>query len=259
MLTATFLVILSVNLAISGGVPQFLISTGVGGGYPDTPTISPPTTEIIDLVDEEVSCSNLEDFPVEIFGAVGGNLGSASIICGGSSNDSSSMHESLKQCYKLLKNGGWEEFTTMISARRFAASIVRENTLHVFGGWGESSTEIIHQDGQIFQGTYMPMELGSHAIASLNSTTSIISGGDYDDYDINDLTWYYNHVSQQFKSGPPLIVGRMFHSSGTVIDQETKEKIVAVAGGFNEDSGYLDSTELLIDGEWRQGKSININ
>ena len=55
------------------------------------------------------------------------------------------------------------------------------------------------------------------------------------------------------------MVGRQFHSSGTVIDQETKEKIVAVAGGFNEDSGYLDSTELLIDGEWRQGKSININ
>ena len=55
------------------------------------------------------------------------------------------------------------------------------------------------------------------------------------------------------------MVGRTFHSSGTVIDQETKEKIVAVAGGFNEDSGYLDSTELLIDGEWQQGKSFNAN
>ena len=176
MLTATLIFILSVNLAISGGVPQFLISTGVGGGYPDTPPISPPTTEIIDLADEEVSCSNLEDFPVEIFGAVGANLGSVSIICGGGSDDAFA----LKQCYKLLKNGGWEEFTTMISGRRFAASIVRENTLHVFGGYVESSTEIIHQDGQIVQGTDMPMELGLHAIASVNSTTSIISGGDYD-------------------------------------------------------------------------------
>ena len=124
MLTATFLVILSVNLALSGGVPQFLISTGVRGGYPDTPPISPPTTEIIDLADEEVSCSNLEDFPVEIFGAVGANLGSVSIICGGGSDDGSSMHNALKQCYKLLKNGGWEEFTTMISGRRHSAHCI---------------------------------------------------------------------------------------------------------------------------------------
>ena len=116
MLTATFIAILSVNLAISGGVPQFLISTGVAGGYPDNPPISPPTTEIIDLADEEMSCSNLEDFPVEIFGAVGANLGSVSIICGGGSDDV----YALKQCYKLLKNGGWEEFTTMISGRRFS-------------------------------------------------------------------------------------------------------------------------------------------
>ena len=82
---------------------------------------------------------------------------------------------------------------------------------------------------------------------------------DYDYNAYNDLTWYYNHVTQQFQSGPPLVGGRTFHSSGTVIDQETKEKIVAVAGGFNEDSGYLDSTELLIDGEWRQGNSFNTN
>ena len=150
----------------------------------------------------------------------------------------------------------WTISTNWDHCGRFAASIVRENTLHIFGGWGENSTEIIHQDGQIGQGPDMPMALGLHAIASVNSTTSIISGGDHSH---NDLTWYYNHVTQQFQSGPPSVMGRQAHSSGTIIDQETKEKIVAVAGGLNEDSGYLDSTELLIDGEWRQGKSINAN
>ena len=100
MLTATFIVILTVNLATSGTVPQFLISTGVRGGFIPNPP-NTPTTEVIDLVDEEVSCSNLEDFPVEIFGAVGANLGSVSIICGGGSDDVFA----LKQCYKLLEGG----------------------------------------------------------------------------------------------------------------------------------------------------------
>ena len=46
---------------------------------------------------------------------------------------------------------------------------------------------------------------------------------------------------------------RVQHASGTVVDQETNENIVVVAGGYGTD--YLDSTELLISGEWQQGKN----
>ena len=157
-----------------------------------------------------------------------------------------------------LFSGQWEEFATMISGRKFAASIVQGNTLHVFGGRSLNTTEIIYEDGQIVQGPDMPIAVDQHAIASVNSTTSIISGGE--DYCCSNAhddspTWYYNHVTQQFQAGPSLIVGRKYHSSGTVIDQDTKEKIVAVAGGIHGEGEYLSSTELLIDGEWRDGKS----
>ena len=40
-------------------------------------------TEVIDLEDSNVVCEDLEDFPVDTYGAVGGNLASIPIICGG--------------------------------------------------------------------------------------------------------------------------------------------------------------------------------
>ena len=43
--------------------------------------------------------------------------------------------------------------------------------------------------------------------------------------------------------------GRRMHASGTVVDHETNENIVAVVGGSVD-----DSTELLLDGEWQEGK-----
>ena len=52
--------------------------------------------------------------------------------------------------------------------------------------------------------------------------------------------------------------GREEHTSGTVVDQETNENIVVVAGGYNN-GNVLDSTELLIDGEWQQGTNHEKN
>ena len=52
--------------------------------------------------------------------------------------------------------------------------------------------------------------------------------------------------------------GRGWHGSGTLVDKGTKESIVVVAGGFGND-GYLDTTELLIDGEWQEGKKSLTN
>ena len=66
------------------------------------------------------------------------------------------------------------------------------------------------------------------------------------------------HETQEFQPGPSMIKGRRSHGSGTIIDKETNENIVVVAGGsdgiYNNDQGnQLDSTELLINGEWQQG------
>ena len=75
-----------------------------------------------------------------------------------------------------------------------------------------------------------------------------------DTNDYSDKTWYFNHASQEFQPGPNLLQARRIHSSGTVTDQETKEKMVIIAGGSNS-TDFLDSTEMLLNGEWKTDKN----
>ena len=100
----------------------------------------------------------------------------------------------------------------------------------------------------------MPEALYLHAVAFVNETTSILTGGQIGNVR-SAKTWFFDHVSQQFQPGPSLITGRSGLASATIQDKVTKENIVAVVGGYN--SGDLDSTELLINGEseWQQGKN----
>ena len=48
---------------------------------------------------------------------------------------------------------------------------------------------------------------------------------------------------------------RYSHAAGIVTDEVTDEHFVAVTGGFGY-LRFLDSTEILQDGEWDQGKII---
>ena len=120
-----------------------------------------------------------------------------------------------------------------------------------------SSTEIITEQG-VSPGPEMPKRVYTHAIASVNETTSILTGGHSPGGGVMEKTWFFCHVSQQFQKGPSLITARRFHASGTIQDKVTMENIVAVFGGFKGTTpdAYLDSVELLINGEseWQQGK-----
>ena len=64
-------------------------------------------------------------------------------------------------------------------------------------------------------------------------------------------TWYYNHDTETFTSGPDLLEGRRTHGSALNVDKVTKAKIVVVTGGYN--GNRMDSTELLINGQWQTG------
>ena len=223
---------------------KILVSTG-------NPRSSATKTEIINLDNDNLTCQDLEDYPLEIHSGVGSNIGSFPAICGGYRYESGS---SLNQCHRLMA-GEWQQFATMNSRRYGAAGIVLGNSLMVFGGYEDpgsgrlQSTEIINEDGQVSQGPIMPISVYYHAIAAVNASTLIISGGRNQS---PDMTWYYNHVTQNFQPGPSLMKGRNEHTSGTVVDKETNENIVVVAGGYNN-GDVLDSTELLINGEWQQG------
>ena len=100
----------------------------------------------------------------------------------------------------------------------------------------------------------MPEAIQLHAIASVDETTSILTGGSTAS-GTSANTWLFSHVSNQFQAGPSLLTGRYGHASSTIQDRVTKENIVAVVGGWN--GGYLDTTELLFNGEstWQQGKN----
>ena len=101
----------------------------------------------------------------------------------------------------------------------------------------------------------MPEAVWQHAIASVNKTTSIITGGSTASGTIAK-TWLFSHVSNQFQAGPSLLTARHGHASTTIRDKVTMENIVAVIGGVIGGS-WLDTTELLFNGEstWQQGKN----
>ena len=202
-------------------------------------------TEVIGLEDSNVICEDLEDFPLEAAGAVGANLASTPIICGG------------EKCFKYMK-GGWQHFATMIERRDSAAEIVYNNALHIFGGQDNAkelqSSEIVKEDGSVTEGPHLPTQLWGHAIASINSTVSVMTGGGFIGFPSNQ-TWYFNHTSQEFQPGPNLLRSRYLHSSGSVTDQKTKEKMIIIAGGRSIGLVNLKSTEMLLNDEWKKGKT----
>ena len=222
---------------------KFMITTG-------DPQSSARKTEIVDVM-SGLTCSELADFPVGTENAVGANLDGTPVICGG--GDSSGYSE---KCYRL-KNGIWEEFASMKEKRRYAAAVMYNNKLHVFGGQSSDSSSklktsvIISVDGDVSDGPDLPTAVRFPAMTSINETVSILSGGCTNLNCFSAQTWYYNHDTESFTSGPDLLEGRLAHDSSTNVDKVTKAKIVVVAGGYN--GNRMDSTELLINGQWQTG------
>ena len=212
-------------------------------------------TEIIDIASGGVTCSDLENFPVGIDGGVGGNLQGTPVVCGGILGSSYTWSD---KCYKFTTTGGWQEFASMKDKRDLAAGIVYQKKLHVFGGDNDGSqlqsSEIISEDGGVIDGPDLPTTVFWHAITALNSTVSILSGGSTMANDASSQTWFYNHETGTFSSGPTLLEGRRLHASATIVDKVTKAKIPVVTGGEDSYWDALDSTELLIDGQWQTGK-----
>ena len=146
-----------------------MVTTGSPTSKPGT-----KTTEVVDVVTGE-TCADLADFPLQISSAVGGNLHGTPVVCGGGGPNGYSQ-----KCYKIT-NSGWQEFATMKEKRYIAAGVVHKNKLHVSGAAGAGvllqSTEIISIDGDVEYGPELPQAVLRHAITSINSSFSIMSGG----------------------------------------------------------------------------------
>ena len=201
-------------------------------------------TEVVDIVHGK-TCADLAYFPMKNYGAVTANLRGIPVVCGGNSS---------RTCYKFT-NGGWQEFASMNETRVHAAGIMFKNKLHVFGGSSDlglnlQTSEIISIDGDVEDGPELLKAVNSHAITSINSTVSLLSGGyTWANPYGSRLTCFFNHETQAFSYGPSLLKGRVLHGSATIVDKVTKAKIPIVTGG----QGAYDSTELLINGQWQSG------
>ena len=217
-----------------------MITTGLPSSSPFT-----NTTEVVDVVSGEI-CADLAEFPVTNEGALGANLDGTPVVCGPYN----------QKCYKF-KNGRWKKFASMKDKRESAAGIVYKKKLYVFGGRVGSNSlqtsEIISLNGGVEDGPELPESVFIHAITSgINSTVSILSGGRTSTVVYSPLTWFFNHETQAFSSGPSLLEGRNLHGSATIVDKVTNAKIPMVTGGFGN-VGYMSSTELLINGQWQKG------
>ena len=196
-----------------------------------------------------LTCSDLADFPAVIWGAVGANLDGTPVVCGGLSSGYTG------KCYRLT-NGVWEEFASMKKKRVYAAGVMYNKKLHVFGGTKDvklQTSETINVDGEVNYGPDLPTAVELHAMTTINDTVSLLSGGNTNANSASAKTWYYNHDTEIFTNGSDLLVGRKMHGSATNVDKVTKAKIAVVTGGATSGSVILDSTEMLINGKWQAG------
>ena len=99
----------------------------------------------------------------------------------------------------------------------------------------------------------MPIPIYYHALVTIDNTLSLLIGGRTTGADTALTTHYFDHQGHNWIQGPDLMQARRAHAAGIVIDQVTTEKLVIVTGG--EHNGIrLDSTEILINKQWNQGK-----
>ena len=214
-----------------------------------SPSSSARKTEVVDVVSGK-TCADLVDFPFYNDGAVGAIFHETPIVCGG--RYSLTYY---RKCYKFTTNAGWYQFTSMKEIRHHAAGIMHQNKFHVFGGTNGQrlqTSELISVNGGVEYGPELPEAVYLHAITSINSTVSILSGGITSNTPYSLLTWYFDHETNVFTSGPSLPEGRYSHGSATIVDKVTKAKIPTVTGGYGK-AGILDSTEMLIDGHLQSG------
>ena len=209
-------------------------------------------------------CNNWPDFPIDVGkGATGGLIGDTVIICGGYDGvwNIDTGGYSVSKCYSLTSEKA--TLVTHMSAGRFgAASIVfNDNTLWVTGGNNGNvpnpqylaSTEYVTMTGTMI-GPDLPMALYKHAMVAINSTFSMVIGGSYSN-GYSASTFFYDRIEEEWINGPSLMQERYFHAAGLVTDEVTDEHFVAVTGGHDWYVGNtFDSTEILQDGEWVQGK-----
>jgi hypothetical protein len=225
---------------VSGKV---LVTTG-------EPTSTSIKSEVIDLVDASNICQDLEDYPIQVSGAVGGLLNQVDpLVCGG--------YPDTNVCYVVNQPGQSSE---MLEERRYSASLTLNSThLWITGGYNYGNgylqtSEFVSIGQAAVKGPDLPYAVYGHCLVGVNSSTALLCGGSNSGGDLNECH-YMDLEDHSWSQGPSMMTKRRRHSCGIFKSAAHQGRnVVIAAGGFN--GAVLDSVEMLdpTTNTWIEGK-----
>ena len=110
----------------------FLAKLLVVSGWFETEHVM--NSEVIDLLDSDVTCQPWRDHPVGTLGAVGGLINNQLIICGGKPPNSG---VGTSFCYAMTPSSTYNSFNLTVASVYSAGVTLDEHTLLVTGGYGK--------------------------------------------------------------------------------------------------------------------------
>jgi hypothetical protein len=194
-------------------------------------------SEVIDLEDASNICQNLEDYPIGVYGSVGGFLNQGDpLVCGG--------YPATNVCHVVNEPGQSSE---MLEERYRSASLTLNSShLWITGGYNGNdflqTSEFVSIGQPSVQGPDLPYAVYRHCLVEVNSSTALLCGG-YNGQFLNECH-YMDLEDHSWSQGPSMMTNRRSHSCGIFKSAAHQGRnIVIAAGGYNGD--YLDSVELL--------------
>jgi hypothetical protein len=211
-------------------------------------------SEVIDLEDASNICQDLEDYPFQVQGAVGGLLNHGDplpMICGG--------YPDTNVCYVLNQPAG-QLHQEMLEERSYSASLTLNSThLWITGGQNGrneflQTSEFVPIGQAVVRGPDLPYAVYGHCLVGVNSSTALLCGGDNDGAYSNECH-YMDWEDHSWSQGPSMMTKRRTHSCGIFKSAAHQGRnVVIAAGGTN--GYYLDSVEFLdpSTNTWNEGK-----
>jgi hypothetical protein len=213
-----------------------LVTTGKH--WPYTTSIK---SEVIDLEESNNICQDLEDYPIQVEGAVGGLLNQGDpMVCGGG-------YPPTNVCYVVNQPG----------QSSVVGLILNRTHLWITGGYNGNgslqTSEFVSMGQAAVKGPDLPYAVEVHCLVGVNSSTALLCGGS-NGGDLNECH-YMDLVDHSWSQGPSMMTKRILHSCGIFKSAAHQGRnIVIAAGGKNGDN--LDSVEFLdpTTNTWNEGK-----
>jgi hypothetical protein len=226
------------------------------------PTSTSVKSEVIDLEDASNICQTLEDYPIQVSGAVGGLLNQGDpLVCGGYPGGRDPI---TNVCYVVNQPGQSSE---MLEERGYSASLTLNSThIWITGGYNGNkrlqTSEFVSMGQAAVKGPDLPYAVEGHCLVGVNSSTALLCGGQnsgwylYNTHILN-ACYYMDLEDHSWSKGPFMMTKRVQHSCGIFKSAAHQGRnVVIVAGGYNYDDDYLDSVEFLdpTTNTWNKGK-----